>query len=131
MAERRFQTFAEFWPFYVAQHSKRLNRALHFIGSALGLAALVALVVLWRAFPMNLLFVPAGLVVGYGFAWVGHFVVQKNRPATFLYPWWSFVGDWKMFVYILMFRMGGEVERVCGGRNVPAHDVERALTHAA
>jgi hypothetical protein len=105
MSDQRIQSFAEFWPFYVREHSLPACRALHFIGSTLALAVLVA-----AAFysPWLLLAVP---VVGYGFAWVGHFFVEKNKPASFKYPLWSFVADWKMWAMILIGRMGAEVDK--------------------
>ena len=111
---RFYHDFAAFWPFYVSQHMRRGTRVLHWIGSTLGLACLVMIGVMGAAFPLNLLWIPGGLVVGYGFAWVGHFVVEKNRPATFYYPLWSFVGDWKMWALMLTGRMGREVEKVQG-----------------
>lgn len=110
--ERPYTDFASFWPFYVSQHMRATNRALHWFGSTLGLFALGVFLVGWAFFPWNLLLIPAGLVVGYGFAWVGHFVVEKNRPATFTYPLWSFMGDWKMWAYMTTGRMEAEVAAV-------------------
>lgn len=112
MAKRLYQDFGSFWTFYVSQHMSRTNRVLHWIGSTLGLVALAMVFVMLASFPMNLLWVPAGFVAGYGFAWVGHFVVEKNRPATFTYPLWSFMGDWKMWAYMMTGRMGKEVAKV-------------------
>lgn len=91
MAERQFKSFSEFWPYYLSEHSRPATRVLHYIGSLAGIAVIVALVAVgkWWLFPLA--FVP-----GYAMAWVGHFFVEKNRPATFTYPLWSFVGDWKM-----------------------------------
>ena len=105
MTNQRIQSFAEFWPFYVREHSLPACRALHFIGSTLALAVLVAAVFYS---PWLLLAVP---VVGYGFAWVGHFFIEKNKPASFKYPLWSFVADWKMWALILTGRMGTEVDK--------------------
>ena len=101
------KTYAEFWDFYVAEHSKPMTRILHLIGTTLGIALLVFFVASGRWY-----FFPIFLVVGYAFAWFAHFVVEKNRPATFKYPLWSFVSDFKMIWYMLTGRMGGEVERV-------------------
>ena len=92
----RYASFADFCPFYLSEHSRRGTRRLHFIGSSLSLVCLVLLVLtgaLW--------WLPAGLVCGYGFAWFAHFAVEKNRPATFHQPVYSFMGDWKMFWQIL------------------------------
>jgi hypothetical protein len=104
-AEKAFTTYEEFWPFYVREHSKPMTRALHFAGTTLGLILLVFFVVIgrWYLFPLF-------LVVGYGFAWFAHFVVEKNRPATFKYPLWSFISDFRMMWYMLTGRMAREVE---------------------
>ena len=105
MSETRYQSFAEFWPFYVREHSLPVCRALHFIGSTLAIGIIVAAIFYS---PWLLLAVP---VVGYGFAWFGHFAIEKNRPASFKYPLWSFIADWKMWAMILTGRMRHEVEK--------------------
>lgn len=92
----RYASFVEFYPFYLSEHSKRITRRLHFIGSSLSLACLVLLMLTG-----DLWWLPAGLAVGYGFAWFAHFAFEKNRPATFRQPLYSFMGDWKMFWQIL------------------------------
>ena len=89
---QRFRTFAEFYPFYLAEHSNRTCRRLHFIGTSIGVVCLVMLVLTW-----NLWWLLAGLFAGYLFAWIGHFGFEKNRPATFKYPFYSFAGDWVMY----------------------------------
>ncbi len=100
MSEARFTSFREFYPFYLQEHSNKTCRRLHFIGTSLVLALLVAVVItgnwvwLW-AFP----------VIGYGFAWVGHYVYEKNRPATFKYPFYSFMGDFVMYKDIWLGRL--------------------------
>ena len=87
----RFTSFAEFYPYYLAEHGNPVCRRLHYVGSLLVLALLGYVLTsqqwLW------LLALP---VIGYGFAWVGHFVFEKNRPATFQYPLYSLLGDWVM-----------------------------------
>jgi hypothetical protein len=100
----RFDTFGEFWPFYVSEHAKSLTRMLHFIGSTLVLACVAAAVVNGSGW-----FLLAAPVAGYGLAWIGHFFVEKNRPATFKYPFYSFAADWVMYGKILTGRMGDEV----------------------
>ena len=105
--EARIATFREFWPYYVGEHRKPITRALHFIGSTFVLAIAASAVVTGR--PWLLLLVP---VVGYGFAWVGHFGFEKNKPATFKYPVYSFLADWVMYGKILSGTMRAEVERV-------------------
>jgi hypothetical protein len=85
-------TFAEFYPFYLSEHSNRTCRRLHFIGSTLALSCLALMVVTG-----NLQFLLLGLLCGYGFAWVGHFGFEKNKPASFKRPFYSFMGDWVMY----------------------------------
>jgi hypothetical protein len=89
---KQYQTLDEFYPYYLGEHSNRTCRRLHFVGSSLG-----ALTVFYGLFTWNLWFVPLGFVIGYGFAWVGHFFFEHNKPATFQYPWLSYKGDWKMW----------------------------------
>ena len=96
MAERRFRSFSEFWPYYLSEHSRPATRLLHYIGSLAGIAVIVALIALGKWYLFPLAFVP-----GYAMAWIGHFFVEKNRPATFTYPLWSFIGDWKMLAMML------------------------------
>ena len=96
----RFKSFTEFYPFYLSEHSNRTSRRLHFVGSCLVLLIVVGALLLRQ--PGWLLLV---LVVGYGFAWVGHFFFEKNRPATFKYPVYSLMGDWRMFADILRGRI--------------------------
>jgi len=88
----RFASFDEFYPFYIHEHSNRTCRRIHVVGSGFVLVALAAAIV--TRSPWWLLAMP---VIGYGFAWVGHFFFEKNRPATFKYPLWSLMGDWRMF----------------------------------
>ena len=90
--EKRYQSFAEFYPFYLQEHSDPVCRRLHFTGSALIIVLVIAS--LWLQNFWLLLLIP---VVGYGFAWVGHFFFEHNRPATFTYPFYSLLGDWVMF----------------------------------
>lgn len=102
----RIQTFSEFWPFYLGEHSKPATRKLHLIGTTAAAICLVLAAVL--GLPALLLL---GLFVGYAFAFGGHFLVEHNRPATFRYPLWSFAADWKMWAYALTGRLGRELER--------------------
>lgn len=93
--------WSEFWPFYLQEHDQSTNRVLHVIGTTLAFLLLVTAVILqwWWALLL-------GLVAGYLFAWVGHFVFQKNRPATFRYPIKSFVSDWRLWALTLVGRAG-------------------------
>lgn len=85
-------TFAEFYPRYLSEHSRRGTRVLHFIGTTL---FIICLAMLLRTGNWNWLM--AGVVAAYGFAWVGHFFVEHNRPATFQHPWYSLLGDFRMY----------------------------------
>ncbi|MBC5766952.1 Mpo1-like protein [Ramlibacter albus] len=89
---KAFQSFADFYPYYLSEHANRTCRRLHFVGTSLGTACLVTLLVTrdWWWFPI-------GLLVGYAFAWTGHFFFEKNRPATFKRPFYSFMGDYVMY----------------------------------
>ncbi|WP_340648495.1 DUF962 domain-containing protein [Pseudoxanthomonas winnipegensis] len=93
---RRFASFRAFYPFYLSEHANRTSRRLHFLGSCGVLALLAAALATGRWG-----FALAALACGYGFAWVGHFFFEKNRPATFRHPFYSLAGDWVMFVDIL------------------------------
>lgn len=93
---KRFASFHEFYPYYLSEHANVTCRRLHFVGSSLVIGILVAAIL--RGNPMWLLLVP---LAGYGFAWVGHFFFEKNRPATFKYPFYSLAGDWVMYWDIL------------------------------
>ncbi len=95
----RYRTYEEFWPFYVSQHRHPTCRALHFTGTSLVLVALALAVV------QSPLWVLAAPLAGYGFAWLGHFAFEKNRPATFTYPLWSLRGDFRMYRLMLLGRM--------------------------
>lgn len=95
-----YRSFREFYPFYLSEHSNRVCRRLHFVGSLSALACLAAAVISgngWWLLGMPL--------AGYGFAWVGHFAFEHNRPATFSHPFYSLAGDWVMFWQMLTGRI--------------------------
>lgn len=100
MKPRRFESFADFWPYYLNEHSQPATRALHCVGTVCAIAVLIILVAIgkWWLFPVA--FIP-----GYAFAWASHFFIEKNRPATFTNPLWSFMGDWKMLALMLTGRL--------------------------
>lgn len=101
-----FDTYEQFWPFYLGEHRRRATRTLHFAGTGLGLALCAAAVVSgdWRL-------LLGGLVAGYGLAWLGHFLVERNRPATFRYPLWSLYSDFRMLALALTGRLAGELKK--------------------
>ena len=91
--KRKFKSFSEFYPHYLSEHSDRVNRRLHFLG-----CLAVIIVILYSVLTQVWLALSLVPLVGYGFAWIGHFFVEKNRPATFKYPIYSLLGDWMMFL---------------------------------
>ena len=103
---REHRTFSEFWPFYLREHSRPRTRALHYAGTSLVVLLLVFAVLTARWW--LLLAVP---IAGYGFAWVAHFSVEKNRPATFTYPLWSLAADFRMWWLWLTGRLAPELDR--------------------
>ncbi len=92
-----YKSLKEFFPFYLSEHSHPVNRGLHFVGTSLALGFLLGFIssVSW----ISLL---GALVSGYFFAWIGHFLIERNRPATFKYPFYSFVSDWMMYGLMLI-----------------------------
>lgn len=92
----RYQSFKEFYPYYLSEHKNATCKRLHFIGSVIVLACLVQAI-----YFQNLAYLGLAIVSGYAFAWVGHFFFEKNKPATFQYPIYSLMGDWAMFWQIL------------------------------
>ena len=93
---KSYRTFSEFYPFYLTEHTNPTSRKLHLIGTSVALVLLVTAIVTsyWWL-------IPIALVQGYAFAWVGHFFFEHNKPATFRYPAFSFMGDWRMWWEIL------------------------------
>ena len=90
---KQYQTFKDFYPFYLSQHQNSVCRCLHYVGSTIAL-----LMAVYGIVNSTYLFILLGVLVGYAFAWVGHFFFEHNKPATFEYPWYSFIGDWKMLL---------------------------------
>ncbi len=115
----RIQTFEEFWPYYLGEHRNPVCRGLHYAGTTMALGTVAAATLTLN--PGWLLLTP---VVGYGPAWIGHFVIEKNRPATFTYPTWSLRADFKMLGLALRGKMGDEMRKYYGSTR-PTKDAPR------
>lgn len=96
---KRFGSFKEFYPYYLEEHKLPRTKLFHFIGTLAAILFLIAL-----GYTRNPLFILGALLSGYGAAWISHFFVEKNKPATFKYPLYSLLGDYRMFFEILMGR---------------------------
>ena len=92
----RYKSFKEFYPYYLSEHANKYTKLLHFIGTSVGLIMLINFLI-----SFNFLFLLLALISGYAFAWIGHFFIEKNKPATFTYPFFSLVSDYIMFFEIL------------------------------
>lgn len=97
----RYKSFSEFYPFYLSEHKNKVSRRLHVIGTSLALLIIVIAIV---SQTWSLLLV--ALLQGYAFAWVGHYFFEHNRPATFKYPLYSLMGDWRMWWEVITRRRG-------------------------
>lgn len=97
MKAERIKSYNEFYLFYLSEHKNKTSRILHFIGTFLVFALILFFAYIGAGWIWVL--VP---VAGYGFAWVGHYFFEKNKPATFKYPLWSLRSDFKLFFEILL-----------------------------
>lgn len=104
----RIRSFAEFWPYYVRQHSRPGTRLLHATGSAL------AIVILALGLAVHPWFFPLAVMAGYSFAWIGHFFIERNKPATFQYPVYSLLADYRMLFLMMAGRMEQELAKHLG-----------------
>lgn len=102
----KLQSYEEFWPYYLREHGKPATRTLHFLGTG---AALVVLCL--GLITGNYWLILVALVAGYGPAWVGHFFIEKNRPATFTYPLWSLISDFRMFWCWITGKLDKELDK--------------------
>jgi hypothetical protein len=103
---REYQSYSAFWPYYLREHARPGTRSCHYVGTGLGLLAVAAAIVTgnWAL----ILLVP---LLGYGFAWVSHAFVERNKPATFTYPLWSLASDYRMFFLAMTGRLKPELRR--------------------
>jgi hypothetical protein len=106
MVERKIRSYADFWPYYLQEHAKPRTRALHYAGTGVVVLAVAGLIVTG-----SLWFLLLALFGGYGFAWFAHFFVEKNRPATFTYPLWSLISDFRMAWDWLTGSLSAELDR--------------------
>ena len=97
MSDTKFTSFKDFYPYYLSEHNLRINKILHALGSLIALSFLIYMLYIGKY-----KFVPISFVFGYTFAWIGHFFFEKNKPATFKYPIYSFMGDWVMLKDIIL-----------------------------
>ena len=96
MSETKFTSFKEFYPYYLSEHKLKINKILHALGSIYGLIFLIFVI-----FSEQYKLIPIAFLIGYFFAWIGHFIFEKNKPATFKHPLYSFMGDWVMLKDII------------------------------
>ncbi|MBS0470803.1 MAG: DUF962 domain-containing protein [Proteobacteria bacterium] len=110
-SNRPITSYADFWPYYLQEHAKPATRALHYAGTALALGCVAGSIALgygWLGY--------AALAAGYGPAWIAHFFVEKNRPATFTHPLWSLISDFRMAGLWATGKLGPELVRAGVGR---------------
>lgn len=98
--------YRQFWPYYLREHSRILTRRIHYFGTGLAIIGIVMAVADWNGW-----YLLAAAVCGYAPAWFAHFFVEKNRPATFRYPFWSLISDFRMFFMWLADRLQPELKR--------------------
>ena len=103
---REYNSFSEFWPYYLREHSRPATRGWHYVGSALAILILIKVLLsgYWALLPLV-------LVCGYFFAWVSHGFIEKNKPATFTYPLWSLFSDFKMLFCFVTGQMPRELKK--------------------
>lgn len=104
--EKKYSSLKEFYPYYLEEHQNSICRKLHFIGTAL-----LFVILAYSIFTSNFYWLFAIPIVGYGFAWVGHFFFEKNKPATFKYPFYSLASDFILFFDLLFGRQPFNTDR--------------------
>jgi hypothetical protein len=114
-----YKSFEEFYPFYLFQHSNNVNRLLHYIGTTL-----VIILALYFLITLNFKFLLSMPIAGYGFAWIGHFFFEKNKPATFKYPFFSLAGDFVMY-YDFLTNQTSKKLKIFGIDNIRVLNTDR------
>lgn len=104
MAEERFHSFSDFWLHYLSEHRNRWNGLLHFLGTASAILSVAC------AYFLSLYLLLLFPLIVYGLAWTGHYLIERNRPATFTYPIWALLADFKMFGLMLVGKMNQELD---------------------
>lgn len=102
---KQIESFTDFWPFYLNEHKQKDTRMLHFVGTGFSIIFVLLGIIID---PILMILAP---LFGYGFAWISHFYVERNRPATFTHPWWSLLADYKMFYLMCIGRIEKELKR--------------------
>ena len=113
-AGEKIASYTDFWPFYLGEHRNPRTRHLHYFGTSLAIATVIAAVA-----SQTWWLLAAAVFCGYFFAWIGHFFVERNRPATFTYPFFSLAGDFHMWALMWQGRMTAEVERLAAAKSDP------------
>jgi hypothetical protein len=124
--QSRFKTFKEFWPYYVREHANPWTRRFHFVGTTLAVSTLGV-----AALRRKPALIPLALVAGYGPAWFSHFFIEKNKPATFKYPLWSLLADFKMWSKMARGKMDRTVERAMATKEVVVEAPANGVGHHA
>jgi hypothetical protein len=125
MNDERFESFEQFWPHYVREHSKKSTRRLHFAGTSAALVALAAGLTSRRRRWLVLI----APLLGYGPAWIGHFFFEGNVPATFRHPLWSLRADFVMLAKMIDGTMDDEVARATAGSNGASERANGGTVH--
>ncbi len=123
---KRFETFEEFWPYYVREHSKRLTRRFHFVGTTVAVGCAAA-----GLLTRHKWLLAVAPVAGYGPAWFSHFFIEKNKPATFDYPTYSLIADFIMWKKMIDGTMDAEVERAMAQEPIEMDDDPEIRTNMA
>ncbi|MFN3952288.1 MAG: Mpo1-like protein [Thermaurantimonas sp.] len=95
-AEKNYTSLREFYPYYLSEHQHPVCRLLHFIGTFLVIISFFTFLI-----TLNWVYFAIIPLLGYGFAWIGHYFFEKNKPATFKYPGYSLASDFIMFFDII------------------------------